>query len=113
MRKKVEKANIAKEKKAQRALKIESPEVEKDSFDAALDESNKSLSEKLGLSPAKGAKGKGKAKEKKADGMKQTKLNFGASKKSAEKEDKGSDKDELKDSFDEFDMALQEAAPLR
>lgn len=108
----MEKANIAKEKKAQKALKIESPEVERDSFDAALDDSNKSLSEKLGLSP-KGGKAKGKAKEKKADGMKQTKINFGATKKAAGKEDDKDDKDTSKDSFDEFDAALQDAAPLR
>ncbi|XP_032783705.2 DNA topoisomerase 2 isoform X2 [Daphnia magna] len=101
LRKKAEKATIAKEKKKERALKKESPEVERDSFDDALDESNKSLSDKLGLSPTtKGGKGKKGAKN--ADGLKQTKLNF-ASNKSAEKDD----------DIDEFDMALEEAKPLR
>ena len=106
LRKKVEKAQVAKEKKKERALKKESPaaEVEKDSFDAVLDDSNnKSLSDKLGISPlAKGAKAKKGGK--KADGLKQTKLNF-TSKKTA-------DKDEF-DDLDEFDKALGEAIPLR
>lgn len=101
LRKKAEKATLAKEKKKERALKKESPEVGSDTFDDALDESNKSLSEKLGLSPTtKGAKGKKAAKN--ADGFKQTKLNFAANK-SADKND----------DVDEFDMAIEESVPLR
>jgi len=76
-----------------------SPEVvvERDEFDEALDVSNKSLSEKLGLSPiGKGAGKKGKKTVKKPDGMKQTKLNF-ASKKASDDE-----------SLDEFDMAMEQ-----
>ena len=100
----MEKAIVAKEKKQIKALKKEtmSPEVEQDSFDAALNDSNnKSLSDKLGLSPqSKGARGKKGVK--KEDGMKQTKLNF-AAKKTKDKED----------DFDEFDLALEEAQPLR
>lgn len=92
---------VAKEKMKMKALKKESPEVsiERDSFDTALNDSNKSLSEKLGISPVKAAKGKKAGK--KDDGLKQTKLNFGA-KKTPEK----SDEDE-----DEFDLALD--VPLR
>jgi DNA topoisomerase-2 len=101
-RKKFEKINIAKEKKKEKALKKESPEVERDSFDAALDDSNKSLSEKLGLSPGKGTKGKKAAKN---DGLKQTKLNF-----ASKKADKESEKDDDKD---EFDLAMEEGIPLR
>ena len=99
LRKKAEKAVAAKEKKAEKkALKL-SPEVvvERDEFDEALDVSNKSLSEKLGLSPiGKGAGKKGKKAVKKPDGMKQTKLNF-ASKKASDDE-----------SLDEFDMAMEQ-----
>ena len=99
LRKKAEKAVAAKEKKAEKkALKL-SPEVvvERDEFDDALDVSNKSLSEKLGLSPpGKGASKKGKKAAKKPDGMKQTKLNF-ASKKASDDE-----------SLDEFDMAIEQ-----
>lgn len=86
-----------KKKKAEKkALKL-SPEVvvERDEFDDALDVSNKSLSEKLGLSPPT----KGKKAAKKPDGMKQTKLNF-AAKKSEEKSDN--------DDLDEFDLAMEE-----
>lgn len=79
-------------------------EVERDSFDAALDDSNnKSLSDKLGLSPSKGAKAKKGGK--KADGFKQTKLNFGAKK----TPEKGEDDNDL----DEFDKGLAETIPLR
>jgi DNA topoisomerase-2 len=102
LRKKIEKLTIAKEKKKEKALKKESPEVERDSFDAALDDSNKSLGEKLGVSPVKGAKGK---KGGKNDGFKQTKLSF-----TTKKGDKDAEKAEDKD---EFDLALEEAVPLR
>lgn len=104
LRKKVEKAVVAKEKQKARALKKESPEIaiERDSFDDADDSNNKSLGEKLGISPPlKGPKGK-KGAAKKDDGFKQTKLNFGA-KKTPEKADDA----------DEFDLALEEALPLR
>lgn len=102
LRKKAEKAVIAKEKKKNKD-KNKSPDVkvERDEFDDILDESNKSLSEKLGLSPAKkGAKSK---KTTKADGMKQTKLNFAAKKADAPKPD----------DYDSFDEILDEAVPLR
>ncbi len=98
LRKKIEKATIAKEKKKEKALKKESPEVERDSFDMALDDSNKSLGEKLGFSPVKVAKGK---KGGKNDGFKQTKLSF-----TTNKDDKDAEKDE-------FDLALEEGIPLR
>lgn len=98
-RKKAEKQLAAKERLKIKALKKESPEVDKDSFDAVLDESNKSLSDKLGLSPkAKGTK----AKKAKTDGFKQTKLAF-APKETPEK----------KSDIDEFDAAMEQAIPLR
>ncbi len=107
LRKKAEKAVIAKEnKKKKKELKL-SPEVERDSFDEVEDSNNKYLSDKLGLSPASkklAAKVK-KAAGGKKDGFKQTKLTFGASKKAAEP-DSGSE-------MDEFDMELENAAPLR
>ena len=108
LRKKAEKAVIAKEnkKKKKKELKL-SPEVERDSFDEVEDSTNKSLSDKLGLSPASkklAAKVK-KAAGGKKDGLKQTKLTFGASKKVAEP-DSGSE-------MDEFDLELENAAPLR
>lgn len=121
LRKKVEKANQAKETKAKKALN-KSPgadvahQVEKDSFDLD-DDLNRSLSEKLGLpSPSKGAKKKTAAKKPTADAMKQTKLNFGpkkAKKKISDDEDDGHDLDNSGDSDkDEFDMILDQA-PLR
>lgn len=106
MRKKIEKAVVAKEKQKAKALIKESPEIsiERDSFDEALnDPNNRSLSEKLGMSPKlKGPKGK-KA-NKKDDGLKQTKLNFGSKKTSDKVQD---------DDIDEFDLALEDAIPLR
>lgn len=89
----------AKEKKGEKKNLKLSPEVvvERDEFDDALDVSNKSLSEKLGLSPpAKGASKKGKKPVKKSDSMKQTKLKF-ASKKTSDDE-----------SLDEFDLAMEQ-----
>lgn len=97
LRKKVERLNKAKEGRVNKALKS-SPgaAVEDDEFDAELDDANKSLSEKLGLSPPKGKKKVTGTKGKK-DGLKQMKLNFGKASSDKEKEDK-----------DEFDMELEQ-----
>ena len=112
LRKKVERANQAKETKAKKALK-QSPgadiEVEKDMFD--LEEGDKSLGEKLGLTPPKGVK---KKAIKKPDGMKQTKLNFGAGGKKGKKGTMSDDDGDVigSDEKDEFDAVLDQA-PLR
>lgn len=110
LRKKAEKAVIAKEKKKNKELKMSPIEVERDSFDEALDESNKSLSEKLGMSPTtKKLVNKSKKAANKSDGMKQTKLNFGAASKKTTSAAKSEDDSEM----DEFDLALEQAVPLR